>query len=70
MGFSWGFVNLDDTLEPYEHHEALVTSMAAVGWSLNPSSVSFDEINQIGSILGFKKLPAVLKPMPCIYILY
>ena len=42
MGFICGFVNPDYTLKPNEHREALVASMIAVGWSLNPSSVSLD----------------------------
>ena len=55
MGFRWGFVNLDDTLEPCEHHETLVASMAAVGWSLNPSSVSFDENRPNWILSGFQQ---------------
>ena len=70
MGFRCGFVYHADTLEPDEHHEALVASMTAVGWSWNPSSVSPDAIHQIGFILGFKKSPAVLKPVLCIQYIY
>ncbi len=42
MGFICDFANPDYTLKPNEHREALVASMIAVGWSLNPSSVSLD----------------------------
>ena len=44
MGFICGFVNPDDTLKPNEHCEALDASLTAVSWSLDPSSVSLDEI--------------------------
>ena len=55
MGFICGFVNPDDTLKPNEHREALGASLTAVVGSLNPSSVSLDEIRQNRAISCFNK---------------
>ena len=44
-GLGCHYLSHGDDTGPQEHHEALITPVATAGWSLNPSSVSLDEVH-------------------------